>query len=359
MARRLSGFSALARDGGGNRVRLKLGVIALSLLLGASIGFSDEAPVTDAPSPAASAELDQSFLLLPSFDVENVNPGKSVRVGDSLQLKLQGDLKSLPPELKISLPAGTEDTSTTIDLDDKVSGEDRHFGATAVKAGEVTVPSLALSDATGKAIARTNPFQLTIESSISKTDPKPKEAEPPLPPTGLGLPLATLIAMGCVVLLILGAGIYALVRWSRKRKLNAPAKPKAPPLPEDQLAILALERLEKSGYIRTAQFKAHYFGISEILKHYLGSRYGFDAAESTTDELLSHLERSSGAPRVIVEELREIYAKLDLVKFTDHRPSLAEGNELLAEAKKIVLSSRRPPVVVSPAASSTGKGPRR
>jgi hypothetical protein len=323
---------------------------AVALLLLAGVGYADDSPIVDMPSATPTAELDQSFLLLPAFDVESVSTGKPILVGDSVQLKLQGDLKSLPQDLKINLPPGTEDITTTIALDEKTSGEDQHFSATAVKSGEVTVPSLALLDAAGKAIARTNPFKLKIESSISKTDPKPREAVPPLPPTALGLPLATLIAMGVVLLLILGAGIYGIIRWSQKRKLNQPEKPKAPALPEDQIAIQALERLEKSGYIRTAQFKAHYFGISEILKHYLGSRYLFDAAESTTDELLTHLERESGAPRAIVDQLREIYEKLDRVKFTDHRPSLAEGNDLIADAKKIVMSTRRPPEIV-PAAN--------
>jgi hypothetical protein len=342
MARRWSASSVRALDVG---VSLRSAITAI-LLLAAVGALADDAPVLDAPSPTPSAELDQSFLLLPSFDVENVNTGKPIRVGDSVQLKLQGDLKSLPQDLKIGLPAGTEDISTTVALDEKTSGDDQHFSATAVKSGELTVPSLALTDASGKAIARTNPFKLEIESSISKTDPKPKEAEPALPPTALGLPLTTLIIMGIVILLILAAGIYGIVRWSQKRKAKQPPKPKAPPLPEDQIAIQALERLEKSGYIRTAQFKAHYFGISEILKHYLGSRYSFEAAESTTDELLMHLERESGAPPMVVFQLREIYQKLDLVKFTDHRPTLNEGNELLADAKKLVMSTRRPPEIV-------------
>jgi hypothetical protein len=361
MARRLSASLVPEQGGGDNHLRLKLDIVAILFCLSTAVGFADEAQVTDVPSAAPSAELDQAFLLLPSFDIEKINPATSIRVGDAIPLKLQGDLKSLPPDLKISLPAGSEDISTTIDLADHVEGEDRHFSATAVKSGDVTLPSLVLSEASGKAVARTNPFGLVIQSAISKDDPKPKEAEPPLPPTGLGLPLATLIVMGLAILLLLGAGVYGIVRWSRNRKLRAPEKPKAPPLPEDQIAIQALERLEKSGYIRTAQFKAHYFGISEILKHYLGSRYHFDAAESTTDELLMHLERESGASRDVVEKLREIYEKLDLVKFTDHRPSLVEGNDLLAEAKKIILSTRRPPEIVSPgvAASNVSKGARK
>jgi hypothetical protein len=345
MARRWSASSVQEQGAGVNRMRRAL-TVALLLFAASGVGYADDSPIADSPSATPTAELDQSFLLLPSFDVEVANTGKAVRVGDSIVLKLQGDLKTLPQDLKISLPSGTEDISTTVALDDKTSGEDQHFSASAVKSGEVTIPSLALTGPSGKAIARTNPFKLNIESAISKSDPKPKEAEPPLPPTALGLPLPTLIAMGIVLLLILGAGIYGIVRWSQKRKLNQPEKPKAPALPEDQIAIQALERLEKSGYIRTAQFKAHYFGISEILKHYLGSRYLFDAAESTTDELLTHLERESGAPRAIVDQLREIYQKLDLVKFTDHRPTLAEGNELIADAKKIVMSTRRPPEIV-------------
>ena len=334
--------------------------IVLTLLIGVSSAsqfaqvrecFAEDAP---AAQPSQPVELDQSFLLLPAYDLEATTPqGQSVRVGDSVTVRLQGDaqgLKSLPSTLSIGLPQGTEDLTTSVAIDDKTSGDDHHFKITFIKAGKVSIPSLGLGgvgpsggpgDDSKKFLARTNPFTVDVVSSIEKTDPKPKEAAPALPPERLGFPLWTLIVGGILILALVAGGTYWLIRWSKKRRLEAAKRPKGPPPTEDQIAIEALKKLEAQGHLRKSEFKKFYFGISEILKQYIGARYKFDALESTTDEMIYHLERESGVQDHILTSLREMYEKLDLVKFTDHVPVAIEGSELLDRARKIVNQTKR------------------
>jgi hypothetical protein len=146
-----------------------------------------------------------------------------------------------------------------------------------------------------------------------------------------------------------GFGIYGLVRWSRKHR-RVERSVLAPPRPEDEVALESLALLEKKGLLKQGLFKAHYFGISEILKHYFGARYRFEAAESTTEELLHHLDRESGVAASVLETLKGSFEKLDRVKFTDYEPALDEGTELLEHAKKVVQSTRKSPIIVTPAA---------
>jgi hypothetical protein len=304
------------------------------------------------PTVEPTQELDQNFLLLPAYDLEWEKPPSQVRVGDTLIAKLQGgDVKRLPKDLKIKSPPGTpEETDLGFDIQDNVatSGEDLIVSIVATKAGNIALPSLALVDASGKAVARTNPVSFVAQSTISKDDPKAKEAEPPRPPVSLGFPLSTLVAIGILVLLLVGALVYAVIRWSRARRAAIPIV-KEPPKPEHEVALAALEQLEKRGLMRSGQFKAHYFAISEILKHYIGARYEFDAAESTTDEMLSVLRERRLMPGKSEESLSEVFERLDRVKFTDHAPVSVEGMELLEEAKKFVLSTRRLPPIVNQA----------
>ena len=109
--------------------------------------------------------------------------------------------------------------------------------------------------------------------------------------------------------------------------------------------------------MKRGEFKAHYFGISEILKTYLGERYRVDAVESTTREMIAALEerRSIGDPQL--DRLESIFSKLDLVKFTDHIPLPDEGLKLLQSARELVMMTRRPPNATTSATTPKGSTP--
>jgi hypothetical protein len=367
MARQWSAFSAQDHEIAGKRLMPSVrSVLAISsfvclIMLQASSGAWGDATIAS-PTPSSGGGLDQSFLLLPAYDLQWVKPPQGIKVGDPLVARIQEGVdggQQLPKDLKIQIPQGTfsadssggssgdrspEPDEPSFLLSETVT--DHQFTITPVKPGHVSVPSLVLVDDAGKQIARTNPLSVEVTSAISPSDPKPKEAEPPRPPVSLGIPLATLVLATVALLALLGVGIYALIRWLKKRK-GVPVKPIEPPKPEDEVALVALVKLEKRGLIQLGHFKTHYFAISEILKHYIGDRHGFDAAESTTFEMVTYLQSHKGLPDSTMETLIRMFEKLDLVKFTDHIPDSREGAELVEEARKFVMITRRPPPVVT------------
>ncbi|MGZ3707323.1 MAG: hypothetical protein ACXWPM_00475, partial [Bdellovibrionota bacterium] len=227
------------------------------------------------PSPAP---LDQSFLLLPAYDLEAVarKPAPKVteptRVGDSLDfrvggLKLPGATVALPP----GQPAGkTEFEDLGWDVETKIeeNGE-LHLIASPTKAGALTLPSLEIRDGADKAVARTNPISLEVASAIRPEDPSKDTPADLRPPVGLAFPLAYVIALIALGLVALGAAGYFGWRWWERRKARLALMPKAPPKSEDVLALEALEQVLKASYVRKGEYKKHYFSISEILKTYL------------------------------------------------------------------------------------------
>ena len=74
------------------------------------------------PTVEPTQELDQNFLLLPAYDLEWEKTAAQIRVGDTLIAKLQGpELKKLPKDLKITIPAGTpSETDLGFDVADAV-----------------------------------------------------------------------------------------------------------------------------------------------------------------------------------------------------------------------------------------------
>ena len=48
------------------------------------------------------------------------------------------------------------------------------------------------------------------------------------------------------------------------------------------------------GFLENADNRPFYFAVSEVIREYLGARFGFDSLELTTDELMAELRRRRG-----------------------------------------------------------------
>lgn len=269
-------------------------------------------------------------------------PTESVRVGDDIHLKLSGvDFK------EIDLPESlTEDGWT---LRKEPNGD---WVATPLKAGKLTLPSMILKDAEGKEVGKTSVWMQEVLSVIQPSDPKPEEPNGLEPPVGLQFPWLFLVLGGFLILALIAGLGYAVYRW---RKRNKPLPKPAPEVyrPEDEVALENLKILENQNLLKTFQFKEYYFGISEILKAYLGLRYRFDAPESTTREMIEALEQKMAMNAALIDRVEILFNKMDRVKFTDHVPDLNEAARLMAEARELIFSTRRPPSVMAPSTAPT------
>jgi hypothetical protein len=110
---------------------------------------------------------------------------------------------------------------------------------------------------------------------------------------------------------LIAAG-YAAVRWIRR-----PRPIRAAPIPLDPLnrrMLAALDQLRKKDLPSQGRAREFYFDLSEILRAYLGERYGFEALECTSAELMEAAARlqAPGLPR---QELAGFVQRSDLVKF--------------------------------------------
>jgi len=333
----------------------------LSFSLACYSAFSEPSP-----QPAASAKLDMSFLLLPAYELEPATPAPGAtpsaehRVGDEIVLQISQLTvpTGTPVPLKVDTPPGAQSLNDEgWEIFTKSDEKNLKLIAVPIKAGNLTLPSLAIQDATGKSFARTNPFRAEVKSAIRPDDPKPQEPAALRPPAELSFPWWAVVLMGIGALLVLGVILYSLYRWNKSRRTRLP-KVVEPPKPEDEVALAALAKLEKSGAIERGEFKKYYFGVSETLKNYIGRRYGFDAPENTTREMLENLKqawaRELGTDEKRLATLAELFEQLDRVKFTDFVPPHMESQSIVNVAREFVRATRRKPVVVAPSASSEG-----
>lgn len=258
-----------------------------------------------------------------------------IRVGDQLRFKVEN-----PEAVEIKPATGKSFLDEGWMVRAKKSSDTVYLTLIPLKSGKLTFPSLKLYNDEGQVVDEVRSVSFQV-SSVLKKGEDPQDFEPPV---GLGFPIWIAILAGVIFLLLFGGLLYWLQKRSQK-KIDQPATVFSQETPEDQEAIEALDRLRQREFWKEGKFKEHYFGLSEIAKRYLGRRFDFDGLESTSSELLMALRSAKVSDRIQLET-KELFLKLDQVKFTDQIPELAEPEILVELVRKLVLSTKRIPKFV-------------
>ncbi len=149
-----------------------------------------------------------------------------------------------------------------------------------------------------------------------------------------------------ILLGLLLVGIIVFVIWYlQKRKKNQPLfarKPK-PKLPPDVEAIRRLEEIKLSRMWQAGKLKAYHSAITDIMREYMARRFGFDAREMTTGEIISHLEKEPVVNKEVLSKLQGAFELADLVKFAKLKPSPLENDTSLNYCIDFVNETRELP----------------
>jgi len=155
---------------------------------------------------------------------------------------------------------------------------------------------------------------------------------------------------------LLAAALGALITFFVVRKLRGRRgeRPGPPPRPAHEIALERLDRLGALGFLENADNRPFYFAVSEVIRDYLGGRYGFDSLEMTTDELIVELRRHAGR-EMILGEIQGWLSACDLVKFAKISPTANEARGALESAIRIVTATRPAPVATVAAPLGTAE----
>jgi hypothetical protein len=205
----------------------------------------------------------------------------------------------------------------------------------------LTLPSvpIAIARASGERITVcTAPHELLVDdptANLAQATPRPN----PLPQRQLEVwTAAKNVALGALIALPLGALIAFLVsRWLRRQR---PLPPPPPPRPAWELALEALALVRGKRLIDQGLNTQHFAEVSLAVRDYLGRRFGFDGLESTTREILEHLEPVRPEPD-LWQQIERLLRRADLVKFANLTPERAECELVLEDAEQIVRRTMR------------------
>jgi hypothetical protein len=157
-------------------------------------------------------------------------------------------------------------------------------------------------------------------------------------PYRLGDPNVALWLLLGLAAFVIAAGLWftmVALRW------RAPPPPATPPEP-DQVALADLASLRQQGYLQRAELQPFAFGLSSILRTYLGARFAFPAPEWTTTEILGGLPPDLRSSRRD-QEIRRVLDATDLVKYAGRPVAPAELEQLADLCAELVRRTRVDP----------------
>ena len=129
-----------------------------------------------------------------------------------------------------------------------------------------------------------------------------------------------------------------LVRRRRRAPPSVPSVPVAGPPPEtpDAAALRALAGLRTDATDAPDGLRATFSAASDVVRTYVGLRFGVRAMERTSEELLRETPAGGASGASVREGLRGVLAPCDAVKFANVLPSLEARAHLFAAAEGFV-----------------------
>lgn len=223
---------------------------------------------------------------------------------------------------------------------------------TAFELGALEAPAVevAVLDADGNAVTlSTEPQPLTVASVGRDAGGDIRAIKGPL-----DLPLSVLALLPWLAgIALAAAGAYWLWRRSRRRAPDSILPAAVPPRPPHEIAFEALRALEAEELPERGEVKTFHIRASDIVRAYVEGRFGVDALEMTTGEVLDGL-RGQEVDAGALADFRRLLEGCDLVKFARDRPDLARCREVIPLARSLVDRTR---VIVPPPEAATDPAP--
>ena len=127
-------------------------------------------------------------------------------------------------------------------------------------------------------------------------------------------------------------------------------KPAAPPIPPHVLAFGELDSLRGTDFDDPEAVRRFHFRISEVIRAYVEGRWGLNATDLTTEEILPELAGLDGLAADEGARLAGFLRATDRVKFAEHRPAPPEIEGTWEAALGFVEATRPRPELEEPMA---------
>ena len=210
---------------------------------------------------------------------------------------------------------------------------------TAFELGALEIPSfeVVISGASGEPVTLTTGAQRVTVASVGLDESgNIRDIKAPI---GIPFDPLTLVPWALGLAVMIALAVWLSRRYGRREARAPVALPPVPPRPPHEVAYESLAALEASGVLELGEVKTFHIRGSDIVRIYLQGRFGIDAMEMTTAEVLDQLTHQDVGTQTR-SELRLLLERCDLVKFAKLCPEQATSRSLISQARGVVDATR-------------------
>lgn len=139
------------------------------------------------------------------------------------------------------------------------------------------------------------------------------------------------IILGIVILIV---GIVLFRKYA-----NRPQEEKIEIVPKEAADVVALRKLDELNtkkHWQNNKVKVYYSELSFIIREYIENRFGINALESTTDEIINMLSIRNTLDSSMQQKLHQVLMLSDMAKFAKQEPVASENEEALKHSYTLV-----------------------
>ena len=162
------------------------------------------------------------------------------------------------------------------------------------------------------------------------------------------------IIFGVLLAILLIALLVYVVKRIRSQRSLVPFKKEEPKLPPYEQAIKELDEIKAQKIWQQGRNKEYYTLITETLRRYIVDRFGVNAMEMTSGEILEALQSQEEALPVI-DRVKQIMELSDFVKFAKWHPLPDENDLSLSNAYAFVNGTKKVETMQADTQSTTIK----
>ena len=148
-----------------------------------------------------------------------------------------------------------------------------------------------------------------------------------------------LIGCSFLALPLLGLLIYFIIRIRDNKPIIRKVKVE-PKLPPHQAAMQEIERIKSEKVWQKGRPKEYYTELTDALRMYIKDRFGFNALEMTSSEIIDKLLEIND--KEAIKDLKDLFLTADLVKFAKHDPQMNENDANLINAIDFINETKLP-----------------
>ena len=143
--------------------------------------------------------------------------------------------------------------------------------------------------------------------------------------------------LSVLMLLLIVLAFYLRQRLYDNKPIIAKVRIVKKVLPH-QRAMQVIEQIKADKMVMSEDQKAYYTKLTDTLRKYIEERFGFNAMEMTSTEIIMKLQETGD--RKMIDELRELFMTADLVKFAKYSTLINENDSNLVNAIEFINTTK-------------------